>query len=144
MSKIQISKIPAEVQKSLEIQFSEYVAGKRKRFDLKKLHIHSDLRELTATPLQKMVWKELLHIPYGTTVTYSELAQRVGNPKAVRAVASAVARNPLYIIIPCHRVLPKPGLNSVSKSKIKVDIGNYALGRDMKKILLQLEGAILN
>ena len=148
MPKIQISKTQSEVQKSLEIQrsleiqFSEYVTGKIKKFDLKKLHIHSDLRELNGTPLQKMVWKELLHIPYGKTITYSELAQRVGNPKAVRAVASAVARNPLYVIVPCHRVLPKPRQKLILKSEIKTDIGDYALGKDIKRILLDIEGAI--
>lgn len=150
MPKIQISKTKSETQKSLEIQrsleiqFSLYVTGKIKKFDLKKLHIHSDLRELNGTLLQKMVWKELLHIPYGKTITYSELAQRVGNPKAVRAVASAVARNPLYVVIPCHRVLPKPRGESTFNPKVKTDIGNYALGQDIKRILLSIEGAILN
>lgn len=131
-----MAKSKEEIQKSIEIQFSEYVSGKRKKFDLKKLQIHSDLRELMGTSLQKTVWKELLRIPYGKTITYSELAQRVGSPKAVRAVASAVARNPLCIVIPCHRVLPKV------KLKTKIDIGNHALGQDVKRVLLSIEGAI--
>lgn len=132
---------------NLETQFSEYIKGKRKKFDLQKLQIHDDLRELAGTVLQKSVWQELRSIPYGKTITYSELAVRVGKPKAVRAVASAVALNPLCIIIPCHRVLPKA---SSKKNATKdgtrrnkpVDIGNYALGQDMKRILLELEGAI--
>ncbi len=132
---------------NIEKQFAEYVSGKRKKFDLKTLGVHSDLRELKGTELQKTVWRELLRIPYGKTLTYSELAQKVGKPKAVRAVASAVAKNPLYVVIPCHRVLPKQtirqGKQPVSKKGDKsIDVGNYALGREMKKILLELEGAI--
>lgn len=117
---------------NLEKQFSEYVYGQRKKFDIKPLGLHADLRELKGTELQKRVWIELLKIPYGTVLTYSELAQRVGNSKAVRAVASAVGSNPLYIVIPCHRVVPK-----ASKT-----VGNYALGTDLKKILLRIEGVI--
>lgn len=144
-----------QLLQSLETQFAEYVARKRKKFDLKKLGIHSDLRELHGTMLQTAVWCELLQIPYGKTLTYSELAQKVGNPKAVRAVASAAAKNPLYILIPCHRVLPKQvkkqgkqGETRVGDIKAKVNdrpinIGNYALGREMKKILLELEGVDL-
>lgn len=132
---------------TIEKQFAEYVSGKRKKFDLKALGVHSDLRELKGTELQKTVWRELLQIPYGKTLTYSELAQKIGKPRAVRAVASAVAKNPLYVVIPCHRVLPKQtirqGKQPASKKGDKsIDIGNYALGREMKKILLELEGAI--
>lgn len=136
--------------KSIESQFAEYVSGKRKKFDLKELGIHPDLRELKGTELQKAVWRELLRIPYGKTLTYSELAAKVGNAKAVRAVASAVAQNPLCIIIPCHRVLPKQaapktaaGKGAAATSKaIKKKVGNYALGSDLKRILLEIEGAI--
>lgn len=133
----------------LERQFSEYASGKRKKFDLKSLGLHSDLRELEGTDLQKRVWLELLKIPYGKVLTYSELAQRVGNPKAVRAVASAVASNPLYIVIPCHRVVPKsPHTQGETRSSVnrkimgKMNIGNYALGKDMKSVLLSIEGVI--
>ncbi len=133
---------------SLETQFAEYISRKRKKFNLKKLGIHNDLRELSGTILQKLVWRQLLSIPYGRTITYSDLAMRVGKPKAVRAIASAVASNPLCIVIPCHRVIPK----RVKRQRIElgtkvlagVAIGNYALGHTMKKILLELEGAILN
>jgi len=129
---------------SLEKQFVEYASAKRKKFDLKALDIHSDLRELKGTELQKSVWRELLRIPYGTTLTYSELAKKVGKPKAVRAVASAVASNPLCIIIPCHRVVPKSKVTTQARliAKVKAiskrgvtsslkptSIGNYALGR---------------
>lgn len=127
---------------SLEKQFVEYASGKRKKFDLKALDIHRDLRELKGTELQRSVWRELLQIPYGKTLTYSELARKVGKPKAIRAVASAVALNPMCIIIPCHRVVPKPKAKSATKSKARLDIGNYALGKDMKRILLELEGVV--
>lgn len=130
---------------SLETQFAEYTSGKRKVFDLKALEIHGDLRELKGTELQKSVWRELLRIPYGKTITYSELAEKVRKPNAVRAVASAVAKNPLCIIIPCHRVVPKSKAvmhtSLIAKAKA-ASIGNYALGRDMKRILLELEGTI--
>ncbi|MBP9772982.1 MAG: methylated-DNA--[protein]-cysteine S-methyltransferase [Candidatus Pacebacteria bacterium] len=135
-------KSPAQAVTNLETQFSEYIKGKRKKFDLQKLQIHDDLRELTGTDLQKSVWRSLRSIPYGKTITYSELSKRVGKPKAVRAVASAVANNPLCIIIPCHRVVPKTKAKSATKTKARLDIGNYALGQDMKRILLELEGAI--
>lgn len=138
--------------KNLEIQFAEYVSGKRKKFDLAKLGVHADLRELTGTSLQKSVWLELLNIPYGTTVTYSDLAKRVGKPKAVRAVASAVGKNPLCVIIPCHRVLPKNQKKTHTKTKINdqdetkdeemLDVGQYSLGKAIKEKLLFLEGVI--
>lgn len=144
--------IQQNIEESIEKQFDEYVSGKRKKFNLKALGIHPDLRELKGTELQKSVWRELLQIPYGKTLTYSELAQKAGKPKAVRAVASAVANNPICIVIPCHRVLPKQvkrrGRNGGERGGRKVidkpiDIGNYALGRDVKNILLELEGVAL-
>lgn len=140
-SKVSKSQIAPEIQKSIESQFAEYAAGKRKKFDLKALQIHSDLRELKGTPLQKSVWQELLRIPYGKTLTYSELAEKVGNAKAVRAVASAVARNPLCIVIPCHRILPKAGTKPTTTTVLK-EVGNYALGSELKRTLLEIEGAI--
>ena len=61
------------------------------------------------TPFQQSVWLELLNIPVGTTISYQEMAERIGNPKAVRAVGQALARNPLPVILPCHRVTRKDG-----------------------------------
>jgi O-6-methylguanine DNA methyltransferase len=84
--------------------------------------------KISGTPLQISVWKALLGVSSGSTISYSELAQKSGYPKAIRAVASAVAQNPLIIIIPCHRVVRKNG-----------DIGNYAGGIKMKKELLEHE-----
>lgn len=85
---------------------------------------------LESTDLQRAVWKELTKIPYGTTISYEELALRIGNPKAVRAVASAVGENPISIAIPCHRIILKSG-----------DIGQYHWGSDIKEKILAYEKA---
>lgn len=81
------------------------------------------------TAFQQQVWRGLQAIPYGTTTTYTDLAQQIDRPTAVRAVASAVGRNPLLIVVPCHRVLRKDG-----------QLGGYRGGLTMKKALLTLEG----
>ena len=78
-------------------QIDEYFAGKRTMFDIPMLHIGTDFR--------KRVWAELLNIPYGTTISYGQLAQRMDMPAAVRAVANANGANPISIIVPCHRVI---------------------------------------
>lgn len=80
------------------------------------------------TDLQRRVWKELCKIPYGSTISYSDLAARVNSPHAVRAVASACGRNPLPVIIPCHRVVAKDG-----------SLGGFAWGLEKKKQLLDIE-----
>ena len=85
---------------------------------------------MDATDLQRTVWQELTKIPYGTTISYEELALRIGNPKAVRAVATAVGENPLSIAIPCHRIIRKNG-----------EIGEYHWGSDVKEKLLAYEQA---
>lgn len=85
---------------------------------------------MEATDLQRTVWQELTKIPYGTTISYEELALRIGNPKAVRAVATAVGENPLSIAIPCHRIIRKNG-----------EIGEYHWGSDVKEKLLAYEQA---
>ena len=82
-------------------QLDEYFAGKRQTFDL-ILNPHG-------TPFQLAVWMQLRQIPYGTTISYGELARRVGNPSASRAVGAANGRNPLSIIVPCHRVIGASG-----------------------------------
>jgi methylated-DNA-[protein]-cysteine S-methyltransferase len=68
-----------------------------------------NFKKLKATPFQKKVWRELTKIKKGTTLTYKELAKRIGKPKAIRAVANAVAANPLLVDIPCHRVVRSDG-----------------------------------
>lgn len=101
-------------------QLDEYFAGTRRRFDLPLL--------LTGTPFQNRVWQTLQAIPYGETRSYAELAQAIGNPKAIRAVASANGSNPISILIPCHRVIG-------SDHKL---VG-YAGGLEAKRFLLELE-----
>jgi methylated-DNA-[protein]-cysteine S-methyltransferase len=82
-------------------QLDEYFAGARTAFDLPLAP--------RGTPFQRRVWEELARIPFGATVTYGELAARVGHPGAARAVGAAVARNPISIVVPCHRVVGADG-----------------------------------
>ena len=83
------------------VQLREYFAGRRSDFDL-DLH-------LPGTKFQRRVWEELTRIPYGDTISYGELARRVGNPKASRAVGAANGKNPIPIVVPCHRVIGANG-----------------------------------
>ncbi len=101
-------------------QLEEYFAGKRKQFCL-PLGLHG-------TPFQREVWNSLIKIPYGTTVSYGTIARHMGHPKASRAIGQANARNPIPIIVPCHRVVASRGL------------GGYAGGLSTKVVLLELEG----
>jgi methylated-DNA-[protein]-cysteine S-methyltransferase len=89
-----------------------------------------DLRLMTA-PFRRVVLETLREVPFGQTVSYGELARRAGNPKAARAVGTACARNPIPIVVPCHRVLPGTGR-----------LGNYGGGPERKRALLELEGAL--
>ncbi len=102
-------------------QLSEYFQGKRQEFDL-------PLDFSSGTFFNQNVWRELLKIPYGRTASYSAIAHKIGNPKAVQAVGLANRSNPIAIIIPCHRVIAKDG-----------DLQGYFYGLDMKRKLLQLE-----
>lgn len=104
----------------LEKELFEYFVGKRKTFTL-PLNPHG-------TPFQKQVWETLLTIPYGETISYTHEAKQFGNPKAVRAVASANGRNPIAILIPCHRVIASDG-----------GLGGYSGGIEKKEFLLALE-----
>ena len=108
------------VLKEAATQLEEYFAGERTEFDLRM--------ELDGTPFQREVWSELSRIPYGETISYGELARRVGRPKGPRAVGQANGRNPIAIIVPCHRVLASNG------------IGGYGGGLTVKRALLALEG----
>lgn len=101
-------------------QLDEYFAGTLERFDLPL--------DLEGTHFQQEVWAALLEIPYGTTTTYADIAAQVDKPKAVRAVGSSVGRNPVCIIIPCHRVLTSNG-----------QLGGYVAGDARKQQLLDLE-----
>jgi AraC family transcriptional regulator of adaptative response/methylated-DNA-[protein]-cysteine methyltransferase len=86
--------------------------------------------DITGTAFQRRVWEALRHIPYGEVRTYGEIAIAIGVPKAVRAVGTACGSNPVAIVVPCHRVVPKSG-----------GVGNYGFGPDRKRVLLAREGA---
>ena len=101
-------------------QISEYFEGQRQAFELPLAPV--------GTSFQEKVWAALQTIPYGETWSYQKLAESIGKPQASRAVGSANAKNPLWILIPCHRVIRASG-----------DLGGYAGGLDVKAKLLNLE-----
>ncbi|RIJ64601.1 methylated-DNA--[protein]-cysteine S-methyltransferase [Rummeliibacillus sp. TYF005] len=101
-------------------QYEEYFTGKRTFFDIPI--------NLQGTPFQKEVWEALLQIPFGKTTCYSEIANRVNRPKAVRAVGGAIGANPILIAIPCHRIIGKNG-----------KLTGFSAGIPLKKALLQIE-----
>ncbi len=112
----------SEIIEKTKIQLQEYFNQKRKIFDL-------DL-ELVGTDFQKKVWQNLQEIPFGKTFSYLDLSNKMQQPKAIRAVASANGANAISIIIPCHRIIGSNG-----------KLVGYAGGLQAKKKLLQLEGA---
>jgi methylated-DNA-[protein]-cysteine S-methyltransferase len=112
------------VLNAAEQQLSQYLRGQRQLFDLPL--------DLRGTPFQIRVWSELQHIPYGLTVSYAEQSKRMKRPKAVRAVANANGKNPVPIIVPCHRVIRSGG-----------HLGGYTGGVQIKQRLLALEGVSL-
>jgi methylated-DNA-[protein]-cysteine S-methyltransferase len=114
--------INSDIQILLETekQLSQYFAGKRQIFDIPLKQIGTDF--------QLSVWHELEKIPYGETISYQELACRVGDKKKARAVGNANGKNPIPIIIPCHRVIHKNG-----------DLGGFDGGIKVKKKLLKIE-----
>lgn len=101
-------------------QLDEYFAGKRKTFTLPLV--------FNGTKYRKTVWEELLKIPYGTTISYSELAAAIGNDKGARSVGMACSENNIMIVVPCHRVIGKNG-----------KLTGYSGGIEIKKQLLELE-----
>lgn len=105
------------------LQVQQYLLGSRMQFDL-------PLDLSGGTPFQQAVWRALLAIPRGSTISYGALARQVGNPAAVRAVAAAVGRNPVCVVVPCHRVLGSGGA-----------LTGYAGGLPRKAALLRLEAA---
>ncbi len=105
-------------------QLAEYFKGGRTSFDLPLAP--------RGTPFQQTVWRALCDIPYGATISYGELARRIGSPKACRAVGLANGQNPLSIVVPCHRVVGANG-----------KLTGYGGGLPNKKALLTLEGSTL-
>jgi len=104
-------------------QLGEYFRKERRRFDL--------TIELQGTPFQKQVWKELQRIPFGETISYRQLAERLGRPTATRAVGRANATNPISLVVPCHRVIGADG-----------SLTGFGGGIDVKRSLLLHEGAL--
>lgn len=106
-------------------QLEEYLAGERREFT-----VPVDFSGVT-TPFRRRATEALAQIPYGQTITYTQLATQAGNPRAVRAAASACARNPLPILYPCHRVIRSDG-----------SLGQYRGGTETKRALLEMERAL--
>ena len=115
--------IVPEVLEDAVYQLNEYFAGNRQHFDL--------TLNPQGTDFQKRVWDELLNIPYGKTVSYLDLSKKLGDVKAIRAVAAANGKNPLWIVVPCHRVIGSNG-----------DLTGYAGGLHRKKWLLEHESPV--
>jgi len=112
---------PAEkILKQTERELNEYFKGRRREFTIPL--------DIQGTPFQIQVWKELLKIPYGQKASYKEVAEKIKNKKAVRAVGSANGKNPVCIIIPCHRVIASDG-----------SLGGYSGGLNYKVQLLEVE-----
>jgi methylated-DNA-[protein]-cysteine S-methyltransferase len=111
------------VLRQAQAQLAEYFAGQRRDFDLPLAP--------QGTEFQREVWWELANIPFGGTISYAELALRVGRPTATRAVGAANGRNPLPIVLPCHRVIGADG-----------SLTGFGGGLPTKQFLLQLEGAL--
>ncbi len=105
-------------------QVLEYFAGERREFD-----VAIDISRVT--PFQQKILRELQAIPYGEVRTYKQIAEAIDNPKAVRAVGSACNRNPIHLIIPCHRIIGASGA-----------LTGYAAGLEIKRQLLDLENSI--
>ena len=121
-TKISSEEIPEELEQAV-LQQKEFFSGKRTDFDLQL--------NPEGTSFQKKVWKELQKVPFGKTVSYLELAKTLGDAKAIRAVAAANGKNPLWIVVPCHRVIGSDG-----------SLTGYAGGLWRKKWLLDHENPV--
>ena len=108
----------------MRTQLGDYFAGRLTSFDVPM--------QLEGTPFQREVWQGLLEIDYGETISYGELARRIGRPRAVRAVGLANGQNPIAVIVPCHRVIGADGT-----------LTGYGGGLDRKRLLLDLEARLL-
>ena len=117
---VKVSDNETSAIKAVKTQLDEYFSGKRQEFNIK---INPE-----GTEFQKRIWEELRKIPYGKTKSYSEIAAAVGNKNAQRAAGSACNKNPIMIVVPCHRVIAKNG-----------NLGGFAYGNNMKQKLLEME-----
>jgi len=104
-------------------QLADYFAGTLQRFDLPVAP--------RGTPFQERVWREIERVPFGQTITYSELASRAGAPGSARAAGAATGRNPIWIVVPCHRIVGADG-----------SLTGYAGGLERKRKLLEIEGVL--
>jgi len=116
--------VPNDLTHACQSQLEQYFTGQRKQFSLPI--------QPEGTSFQHLVWSQLQEIPWGHTRTYGDIAEQIGNPKASRAVGMANNRNPIPIIIPCHRIIGKNG-----------DLIGYSAGLEIKTQLLMLECQIL-
>lgn len=112
-----------DLLRQAQMQLDEYFAGRRRAFDLPLSPV--------GTPFQQAVWRELAGIPFGTTISYAQLATRLGRPSATRAVGAANGRNPLPFVLPCHRVIGADGSPT-----------GFGGGLPTKQFLLRMEGAL--
>jgi methylated-DNA-[protein]-cysteine S-methyltransferase len=119
---LSVEPVPEPVQRAFD-QLTEYFAGTRQQFDFSMTPV--------GTAFQQAVWKALLTVPFGTTMSYLLLSRQLGDEKAIRAVAAANGRNPIAIVIPCHRVIGSNG-----------SLTGYAGGLWRKQWLLEHEGAL--
>lgn len=115
------STAPDTASSAVEAQLQEYFAGQRHTFEIEL--------NLLGSPFQRSVWAALCEVGYGRTVSYGQLATAAGRPAAARAIGGAVGRNPVCIVVPCHRVMGADG-----------SLTGYSGGLDMKEFLLDLEG----
>ncbi len=115
---------PNKILSDCAKQLGEYFQNKRKEFSI--------TLDMQGTDFQKKVWNELLNIPFGKTISYLQLAKRLGDVKSIRAVGGANGKNPVSIIVPCHRVIGSNG-----------SLVGYGGGLDKKKWLLEFEGALI-
>lgn len=114
-----------ELLREARRQLDEYFSGKRERFDLPL--------QPEGTAFQRSVWNALLEIPFGVTMSYADIANRLGNPKGLRAVGAANGQNPIPIVIPCHRVIGRDG-----------SLTGFGGGLERKRWLLIHEGVLLD
>jgi len=120
---IQNESAKSKILKSTVIQIKEYFSGRREVFDLPLF--------VKGTKLQEKVWMEILNVPFGKTTSYGNISKNIRNPKACRAVGNAVGKNPIPIVIPCHRVIHSDG-----------NIKGFSGGDHIKRFLLNHEGVI--